>query len=311
MYCVIVSNFFLLGTKNLIPIAKVNDELKVGNKIAVFSKSEDAVKSSEKIRDYIKTSDIQLNKKYKTAQVLKKETLKTTYGINLLLSTSIDLNFKKNKNSKSISMQQIPINKNIYKTFIENASNIYIDKQGLNQNTDKESENNSTTKNTQQITHNTEEKKQLQKKDNNKQEKKTIYGNDSIQILDNKSIRDIINALNELLNAINQFNNELSLSSSTILKCESQLQDEMHYLEFTHLSAFEFFQIARRIKKIRRERRMAKDLLEAALVFEDIITFFKIEKIEDIIKKLEKKNNRSYTIRNPESFYEIKRKQRN
>lgn len=121
----------------------------------------------------------------------------------------------------------------------------------------------------------------------------------------------MINALNELLNAINQFNNKVALFSSTILKCESQIQDEMHYLEFTNISTFEFFQIAKRIKDIRRERRMAKDLIEAALILEDIITFFKIEKTEDIIKKLEKKNNRSYTIRNPRSFYEIKRKQRN
>lgn len=139
MYCVIVSSFFFLGTKNLIPITKINDELKIGNKIAIFIKSEDAVKSSEKVRDYLKTSDVQLNKKYKTAQILKKETLKTTYGINLLLSTSIDLKFKKNKISKSISIQQIPINKNIYQTFIENASNIYIDKQVLKPNTNKES----------------------------------------------------------------------------------------------------------------------------------------------------------------------------
>lgn len=51
----------------------------------------------------------------------------------------------------------------------------------------------------------------------------------------------MINALNELLNAINQFNNKVALSSSTILKCESQIQDEMHYLEFTNISTFEFF----------------------------------------------------------------------
>lgn len=33
---------------------------------------------------------------------------------------------------------------------------------------------------------------------------------------------------------------------------------------------------------------MAKDLIETALILEDIITFFKIEKIEDIIKKIKK-----------------------
>src|SRR5699024_5241977 len=112
-------------------------------------------------------------------------------------------------------------------------------------------------------------------KDNSQQQNKTIYRNDNIQIFDNESIRDMINALNELLNAINQFNNKVVLSSSTILKCESQIQDEMHYLEFTNISTFEFFQIAKRIKDIRSERKMAKDLIETALILEDIITFFK------------------------------------
>lgn len=85
-----------------------------------------------------------------------------------------------------------------------------------------------------------------------------------------------------------------------LIDIESQLEDELHFIEFNVLNAEESVKFSWKLHELRKKRRYLKDAIYAANLFNQ--TFLSMNCFEHLSSKLEGLSHRNYHLRSPEHF---------
>lgn len=107
-----------------------------------------------------------------------------------------------------------------------------------------------------------------------------------------KKSEEIYRKSQEILSSYDEILNEV----------ESQISDELHYIEFNRLDATSALEFSNNLHELRNKRRTLKDCLFTANLMVKQFDDEKIERLNHIQSKLEHLGDRSYIVRSPENF---------
>ncbi len=112
----------------------------------------------------------------------------------------------------------------------------------------------------------------------------------------------VLSALTSLLAAMDMLDAELAKTYYVINNCEAQIMDLEHYIEFFPLDLRRSHMAIKQIHEARELRREYKDILELDRIVHNFFSENNKEYIRKMIHDIETKNNRSYKLRDPDSF---------
>lgn len=114
---------------------------------------------------------------------------------------------------------------------------------------------------------------------------------------------EIIQALQAVRDVYINYPKRYETAKEQIKRCELEIEDLEHLMEFTNLNASQGFDMYKQMQKARRERRKLKDELELLEIAKRLNNIGKPNEkvlnqaIGDLRKKVEQQNDRCYSMR--------------